>query len=380
MTRTLFLPSIIAVLILAATHLSAAEATTSVTSPTTKLATKLIPQERIKEIQDLLTPKTTPKTRQEHIDILIAQTGEVVKLARKIWTEYPDAPNAARFNQLMLQVGSFRNDHAPSEKTRKDLQDIVKIVLATKSSESTKMMANTALMRLKVFTEPGKPAKDAASHIIKYVDLYSDNLKLAVKAIGTGGVLAKQIGDKKLADKYFTMLEKKHAGNPAILPFLISGGRSPLFTATLKKLDGTELNLPRDLLGKVVVIDFWATWCGPCIQALPHMKQLYAKYKDKGVEFVGISIDRPNSLETVKTFVKNNKLDWINTYSGKFWEDPTARKYGIHGIPSIWVVGKDGKLISVDARQRLQVAIEFALIKDTKAATTKAAPTTKPAE
>ena len=69
----------------------------------------------------------------------------------------------------------------------------------------------------------------------------------------------------------------------------------------------------KSLKGKVVVIDFWATWCGPCIGELPRMKQLYAEYHDKGVEFIGVSLDAPKDqggLDKLKNFVAENTVEW----------------------------------------------------------------------
>ncbi|MCD6365883.1 MAG: TlpA family protein disulfide reductase, partial [Planctomycetes bacterium] len=108
-------------------------------------------------------------------------------------------------------------------------------------------------------------------------------------------------------------------------------------------------------------LDFWATWCAPCIRTLPHMKSTYAAYKNKDVEFVGISLDHPGKRKVLIDFVKDRGMNWIHTYSGKGWRDPTATRYGVRSIPSIWVLGKDGRVVSNNARANLRETIEQAL-------------------
>ena len=91
------------------------------------------------------------------------------------------------------------------------------------------------------------------------------------------------------------------------------------------------------------------------------MVEVYGKYRSKGVEFVGISLDRAGSKDMLAKFVKARKMNWIHTFSGKGWNDPTASAFGVRGIPSIWVIGKDGKVVSSNARSNLERTIEKAL-------------------
>ena len=120
-------------------------------------------------------------------------------------------------------------------------------------------------------------------------------------------------------------------------------------------IDGTEFDL-RDLRGKVVLIDFWATWCGPCIVALPEVKVAYEKLHGKGFEIVGISLDE--DLDTLKQFIARQKMPWVQYFDGKGWGNEIARHFGISSIPATWLVDKEGKLREIEVRGKLVKLVE----------------------
>jgi cytochrome c biogenesis protein CcmG/thiol:disulfide interchange protein DsbE len=95
---------------------------------------------------------------------------------------------------------------------------------------------------------------------------------------------------------------------------------------------------PPDLTGRVYVLDFWATWCPPCVQSIPHMIELANKYKEKAVPFIAISVD--NSSEPVKKMVKSKG---INYYVGM--DNGLSDKYSISSIPSAFIIGRSGKVV-----------------------------------
>jgi thiol-disulfide isomerase/thioredoxin len=124
-------------------------------------------------------------------------------------------------------------------------------------------------------------------------------------------------------------------------------------------ITGTPISMKK-LKGKIVVIDFWATWCGPCVAEMPKMKELYAKYREQGVEFVGVSLDQPieqGGLESLKKFVKEKEIAWPQYYQGKGWKGEFSVSWKIHSIPRVFVVDQEGKLYSVDARGKLETII-----------------------
>ena len=121
---------------------------------------------------------------------------------------------------------------------------------------------------------------------------------------------------------------------------------------SFKSIDGRAVDMDK-LKGKVVLIDFWATWCGPCVAELPNIKKTYAKFHEKGFEIVGISLDQ--SRDKLAKFVE---MDWPQHFDGQGWKNEFAVKYGIQGIPAMWLVDKKGNLVDMKARNGLDGKIE----------------------
>ena len=134
--------------------------------------------------------------------------------------------------------------------------------------------------------------------------------------------------------------------------FASSARRLALLGSTLelegKLLDGSELDW-NAYRGKVVLVDFWATWCGPCIAEAPNVRRYYDLYHDQGFEVVGISLD--TKQEALEAYIEKEQVPWVNLFeSGAGWKHSMAVRYGIRAIPSVFLVDTEGKVVSLEAR------------------------------
>jgi len=123
-------------------------------------------------------------------------------------------------------------------------------------------------------------------------------------------------------------------------------------------IDGTAVDLA-NLRGKVVLVDFWATWCPDCRKEVPDVVSAYKKYHEQGFEIVGVSLDKHK--DALFAFTKKHGMVWPQYFDGKGWDNEISRGFGIREIPTTWLVGKDGKVIVTDTSGHLDDQIVKAL-------------------
>jgi thiol-disulfide isomerase/thioredoxin len=233
---------------------------------------------------------------------------------------------------------------------------------AEKTAESEKMDETTSLQNFQLAMREGKTGDElvklATEHIKNFPDSPRNNAvaQMLMMVLTRGQDEQQSIDALRKLSRNGDVPILVEAANARIeqLETLLQLKQEPIelkFTA----LDGREFNI-EEYRGKVVLIDFWATWCGPCIAGMPELIDLHKKHHEAGLEIVGISFDRDK--ESLEKYVAENEMPWVQYFDGKTWDNDYGRKYGIRAIPTMWLVGRDGKVVDFSARMGLAEKVE----------------------
>jgi thiol-disulfide isomerase/thioredoxin len=323
----------------------------------------------LKEI-DAVKPPAIPQNREDQNAVreyITKMTEARQKRGELIGELYKADPENAKLAKLLPERWQTMSPVGPgAEELARELDDI----LAHSSNEPLKIEAAFTKARVEIVKNREKPAAalPAIEEFIKRApkDQRASQLVYAASTM---------VEDKALK----TELEERLVNEFADSPYagMIKGLRKqreaigkPFELEFQDAIKGETVSI-KGLKGKVVVLDFWATWCGPCVAEMPTMKKLYAEYKDKGVEFIGVSLDQPKEqggLDKLKDFVEKNELTWPQYYQGNYWQSEFSSGWGINSIPCVFVVDQEGKLYSTEARGKLEEMIPELLAKKKAAA------------
>ena len=229
-------------------------------------------------------------------------------------------------------------------------------------------MGQVAWFDFKMSTAPTLDAKDRRALVDALADALQKKPQTYFKLAENLGRLFEALGDGEnaaAAYKSFGEILSRNL-NEDIRSFgeLLKTGavrRARLLSGDPVKVSGKTVDgKPFDISqfkGKVVIVDFWATWCGPCLAEVPNLKKIYEKYHDRGLEIIGVNLD--DNGEALAKFLKDNDYPWkvLHDFDAKKadekqpgFADPNAEFYGITGIPTIILIDRKGKVVSLNAR------------------------------
>jgi thiol-disulfide isomerase/thioredoxin len=130
--------------------------------------------------------------------------------------------------------------------------------------------------------------------------------------------------------------------------FALVESNRQLEAVKFRALDGTVVDLSR-MRGQVVLLDFWAMWCKPCVEELPVLKSVYEKYRDVGFTIIGVSGDE-GAGEKLRAFVRQHGYDWPQHFNGKGTNNELAQIFGVKSWPTSYLIDMDGKVVASNLR------------------------------
>jgi len=296
--------------------------------------------------------------------ILAERLGQQLEQFKQFLRDYPQSPNRWEARMAALQVV---NSLAMVQEREPDMTgqtaELESITDDKEAPENVRADAGLVLLQLASMDfdrDRSEQAARALSQAIeKFIETHPEDARLPVLRMTQAQAL--EVYEPDRARAIFTDLTKDsdpELSGAAKDALEMMAMRDTPVDLTFTAADGSKFDLA-DLRGQVVLLDFWATWCPPCVEEVPELVATYEKFREQGFAIVGISLDENRAA--LDKFTAKNKMTWPQFFDGKGWENELAKRFGIQSVPTMWLLDRAGKLVDASPRGRLAEAVSAAL-------------------
>jgi thiol-disulfide isomerase/thioredoxin len=306
-------------------------------------------------------PQTKAPTREEAVAVFREHLARMSQAADEFTKRYPEDPRRweAKLIRVQVRVGQEALNGQETDLARVE-PELKEIAAAKNAPTDARADARVTLIQLRGRSVNGSspPADTAAldAEIVAFQKDYPSDPRTDELRMMRVGLNEKNDPEKSEA----TLRELAKSSNPEVA----RAAQRQLQARNITKqplelkfagLDGKTVDMA-SLRGKVVLVDFWATWCGPCRVEMPNVIAAYKKYHDKGFEIVGISLDQDK--QKMLNYIQQQGMTWPQHFDGKGWHNEISSSLGVTAIPAQWLVDKKGFVRNTNARRDLETQIE----------------------